>query len=1114
MPLSSTSAVIEAANSKLAIFLRTKEEEEALLRSLKIKPTKSHREGSTPAVSRWASPPDFRAPSPLVDRPQTASGATSFHFAYDTISKTSVPIGSNGEPISGSMGASQRPVCDYAKYIERDGAAEISAPGQAHAAYIERPGASEWRESAADKDGTELPLLGPLERVEGKESIFTNISDHPDERLEFWRAVEARESNPRVHMIFLKPTASPGWWEALPATDLLDEDFKEHALRVAEQHKRFIDRQAQEPDNEEKFKVEPFICSAEKAGKLIEQAEAMPGLDRAAHPLWFKSGRGGHIQYRMVAELPHEIPPEARAEIVGEFCDHIATLEEREDADGEVKKVGMMYTAVIHAPDPHNDSRNFHLHVVAHDRPATIIVDENGQREWDFAATIEYVTPRRQRRSRYKYPVAKKIRKVNGRDFIPNLRKIFAQITNKVLRKHGIKRQVDPRTFKEMKIDRTPTKHLGNKSAALASIGVPTSVGQANAISIWTDAERAITKQVGFFSDRAASEQDGLQVIGQLASQMDPDGPETHQFFQLLGSRQNLIERITLTRSRLMTFDLNEAKAKSGAIRTIRTCEAYLAEIEAGSADPATKACRHQIENRLRSARSHIDRIDAALAPHRAKLKMAADALEADEQKYEQVTSELRGRTPRLRAIISHGAPLRSTEHVVLSSSETKPEPTPAAEVLLPESGHAIVIPAAFPSSVVPAYPEPPTMEGQRIVEPIVKAPPAPLEGIALELGRPAAEPGDSPAQEQRMSAAPEADTQLGPVVPDAARHPEPAPPPGGNATAARASDEREAGDVLEDHQESSVSSVTRSEILQQREVEIPGGPPASGRPTNGASKGLEGERKPEVEGSTWPSLHKPSDAEPAAEATIHAATTETAGPAGPIERNDKAGAGAIGSETTRKNAARRPLADEPAAANEAPDPGRATPTSRQLAWELIFRRIKAEKLLIQRNPSNGNFSVAGLSDKENEILGRPGLSRRSQGRLKGYFDVQEKEVGRVLAWLRTHGPNPGMLILMGREARLSEEAGMYIRKLFHGWGGHPRIREALSAEEVRRRGQSVQPKAASSDVAGIAIGQLSGTPVSPPGSTDATGSGSSYSDKELRDLQDQLDFLKATLGR
>lgn len=75
----------------------------------------------------------------------------------------------------------------------------------------------------------------------------------------------------------------------------------------------------------------------------------MPGLDQAAHPLWFKSGRGGHIQYRIVAELPHEISPEARAEIVGKFCNHIAKLEEREDADGEVKKVGMMYTAVIHA---------------------------------------------------------------------------------------------------------------------------------------------------------------------------------------------------------------------------------------------------------------------------------------------------------------------------------------------------------------------------------------------------------------------------------------------------------------------------------------------------------------------------------------------------------------------------------------------------------------------------------------------------------------------------------------------------------------------------------------------------------------------------------------------
>lgn len=276
MHLSSISAVIEAANSKLALFLRTKEEEEALLRS---KVTRKSRLKGEVAWSRWALQPDFLAPSPMVDRPRTATGATSFHFAYETIRKVAVPIGSNGEPISGPMAALSKPICDYAKYIERDGAAEISAPGQAHAAYIERPGASEWHVPEEENEQTEVRLLGPLERVAGKASIFTNISEDPEERIEFWRAVEARESNPRIHAIFLKPWASPNWWKALPETEELDEDFKQHALRVAEQYKQFRDGQGPESDEEEKFKVEPFTCSAEKA-----EANRAGGDDAWARP--------------------------------------------------------------------------------------------------------------------------------------------------------------------------------------------------------------------------------------------------------------------------------------------------------------------------------------------------------------------------------------------------------------------------------------------------------------------------------------------------------------------------------------------------------------------------------------------------------------------------------------------------------------------------------------------------------------------------------------------------------------------------------------------------------------------------------------------------------------
>src|SRR3546814_18954759 len=78
--------------------------------------------------------------------------------------------------------------------------------------------------------------------------------------------------------------------------------------------------------------------------------------------------------------------------------------------------------------------------------------------------------------------------------FIPSLRRKFASITNTVLQARGIHRRLDPRKYTEMGIDRTPTDHLGTKAAALEAIGVPTAVGQLNAMANWSDAERAIRR--------------------------------------------------------------------------------------------------------------------------------------------------------------------------------------------------------------------------------------------------------------------------------------------------------------------------------------------------------------------------------------------------------------------------------------------------------------------------------------------------------------------------------------------------------------------------------------------------------------------------------------------
>ena len=257
------------------------------------------------------------------------------------------------------------------------------------------------------------------------------------------------------------------------------------------------------------FKLPPFkvkgngrVSGEERAGRLLDQAMGLPGYDPSDPPIRFKSGSGGRTQIRMVAELPHELNAEDRARIVMRFCELLGSLETREYEDGTERRVGLMYTAVVHAPDAHNDHRNYHLHIVAHDRPARWL-DEHGCWDFQFEEYFKHTGEKRVRRPFRQ----KKITQVSqgshvtkkqnsGRDFLPHLRREYARITNDMLEKRGIARRYDPQAYAKMGIARTPTEHLGTAAAALESIGVPTVVGTLNAISIWRDAEGNISRKV------------------------------------------------------------------------------------------------------------------------------------------------------------------------------------------------------------------------------------------------------------------------------------------------------------------------------------------------------------------------------------------------------------------------------------------------------------------------------------------------------------------------------------------------------------------------------------------------------------------------------------------
>ena len=303
MAKSKISIDLKFANSALARFLVSQEEEEQLLQIGKRKPKRQGAEKQLPVGrGRWLARPDFRWPTCLVDRPRTLDGASSFHFEFKPVSLTAFPT-LKGRPIAGLSKPSKHLAFDHAKYIEREGAAEeFQASG--HANYIERPDAIEAA-MAADISGGESANTMTVP------SVFSNISDDPIERQEYWRAIERCARKAKTHKLLCNPQYSPAWWAALADAPMLDPAFKEHLFGVRESYAEHTAETGSGDASKQRFKAASFVvkttkdtAGTERAGELLDQAMRLPGFDFRKPPLVFKPGPSGRVQFRMVAELP------------------------------------------------------------------------------------------------------------------------------------------------------------------------------------------------------------------------------------------------------------------------------------------------------------------------------------------------------------------------------------------------------------------------------------------------------------------------------------------------------------------------------------------------------------------------------------------------------------------------------------------------------------------------------------------------------------------------------------------------------------------------------------------------------------------------------------------
>ncbi len=207
------------------------------------------------------------------------------------------------------------------------------------------------------------------------------------------------------------------------------------------------------------------------------------------------------LQCRIIAELPHWLAPADRREIVERFG---TAFDER----------GLGWWAVVHRPDvaKGSDPRNFHLHVVYHDRPVTHV-----RIRFDGAAggpIIDGVTFAEQ-----------KDRGAQGEDWVVALKRRYAEIVNDVVARWAAResRTVPfwyfPGTYEDLGIKVEGQRHLGAKRTALERFGVATLVGRANV----DRADPASDAALQNFSNRRRRARLAIRFDQRKADAIDPN---------------------------------------------------------------------------------------------------------------------------------------------------------------------------------------------------------------------------------------------------------------------------------------------------------------------------------------------------------------------------------------------------------------------------------------------------------------------------------------------------------------------------------------------------------------------------------------------------------------
>lgn len=523
--------------------------------------------------------PNFTVPSPRKVRPMTEDGRTSFHFSHEGVSKTmrQVEKKSGLRNAPGAAGA-------HGKYIERQNAvaelegdgAELPAASEAAAAEaiasVRNPDAETTLpdpEGLADSHGRYVERQEALaERADGTKVLFTNISDDAAERMEVWAKIEKMEANPKDdHVSIMELGANFAFWAAVQQKEDCPPELADAIVHAS-------------PQGAFKFKVKDGTA-------LRHWLTEQPGWKKDEPQAKFHDARGGRVQYRIIGELPHDITTAERSSILKEFTK-------------EFEKHKLPYVAVMHEPDHTNDSRNWHFHLIYYDRP--IAKMEDGR--WDFEAKETIVRSNRMKRDTYPHR-QDKLREVNDRKWVPNLRKRLADITNDHLERANIERRLDPRRYSEMGIHREAQEHLGTRLSAMEAMGVATPKGFDNANKEW-DAlmdQVARLKEVG---DRKTEMR--IDKWMDKSAKAFPDESERRDIRVQIDRWRQDQEQANELRFYAETVQRHHERLISKAQKTVEACRKKLDAIDRGEVKPSERSRGGLLSRREQEALDYIEK--------------------------------------------------------------------------------------------------------------------------------------------------------------------------------------------------------------------------------------------------------------------------------------------------------------------------------------------------------------------------------------------------------------------------------------------------------------------------------------------------------------------------